>query len=180
MSRKDGMYCYYDWINPLKKVPPEDFKELIIAMLEYHRDGTPPPVFGDITGVVADFIFPQIERSKKYAQNGAKGGVVTQSKTIGLSNGSTNGSTLKHKTNTKTKTKTDTVSPHTPQGVQERFDRFWKEYPKKVGKQAALKAFLKIKPNEQLLQTMRMVWRCSDSLAGLHIMLGCRLSPQKL
>ena len=40
MSKKDGMYCYYDWVKPLKKVPAEDFKQLFIAMLEYHQNGT--------------------------------------------------------------------------------------------------------------------------------------------
>ena len=38
--------------------------------------------------------------------------------------------------------------------IQERFDRFWKIYPKKVGKGAALKSFKKIKPGEELTQKM--------------------------
>lgn len=35
-----------------------------------------------------------------------------------------------------------------------RFDRFWKVYPKKIGKGAAEKSFVKIKPTEELLQKM--------------------------
>lgn len=109
MARKNGMYFYYDWIPPMKKVPPEDFKRLIIAMLEYHKDGIEPPEFDGITGMAADFIFPQIERSKQYAENGSKGGKSTQGKIIASTNGSskglTNGSTLKHKHNTQTNTK---------------------------------------------------------------------------
>ena len=36
----------------------------------------------------------------------------------------------------------------------ERFDAFWKVYPKKVGKEDAKKSFLRIKPSEQLLAAM--------------------------
>lgn len=36
----------------------------------------------------------------------------------------------------------------------ERFEKFWSAYPKRVGKKAAQKAFIKIKPNEELLEKM--------------------------
>ena len=38
--------------------------------------------------------------------------------------------------------------------IAERFNTFWKAYPKKVGKGAAEKAFKKIKPSGDLLQSM--------------------------
>jgi len=38
--------------------------------------------------------------------------------------------------------------------IEERFEVFWKAYPKKKGKGEALKAFKKIAPSEELLQTM--------------------------
>lgn len=43
-------------------------------------------------------------------------------------------------------------TPLPPKG--ELFEVFWKAYPKKVGKDAAYKAFTKRKPDEQLTQTM--------------------------
>jgi len=43
-------------------------------------------------------------------------------------------------------------TPLPPKG--ELFDLFWKAYPKKVGKDAAYKAFAKRKPDEQLVKTM--------------------------
>ena len=39
-------------------------------------------------------------------------------------------------------------------GASERFDRFWKAYPKKVGKGAAEKAFAKYKPDDALVEQM--------------------------
>lgn len=38
--------------------------------------------------------------------------------------------------------------------LEERFERFWSAYPKKVGKGAAHKSFLKIRPSEPLLEKM--------------------------
>lgn len=58
--------------------------------------------------------------------------------------------------NTETETDTDTDSnntPHTPQRG-EAFEKFWTEYPKKVGKQAAYKAWSRLKPNKELTQAI--------------------------
>jgi hypothetical protein len=38
--------------------------------------------------------------------------------------------------------------------IAERFDEFWKAYPKKVGKEAARKAFTKIRPTAELFKVM--------------------------
>ena len=153
MSKKDGMYCYYDWIAPLKKVPTEDFKDLIIAMLEFSRDDTEPPEFEGEAGIVADFIFPQIARSKIYAENGAKGGKITQSESASAV-GSTNGSSLKHKHKQKTETETETITPLPPMGECAGFDAFWKVYPKKQNKKNAQKAWGKLNPDSELISVI--------------------------
>lgn len=44
--------------------------------------------------------------------------------------------------------------PSTPNGVLERFERFWKEYPRKVAKGTARKWFEKHKPSEDLVSKM--------------------------
>lgn len=51
-------------------------------------------------------------------------------------------------------------TPHTPQGVT--FDEFWKAYPKKVGKEAARKAFGKVKAPVESLLTAIERQKCSD------------------
>lgn len=47
-----------------------------------------------------------------------------------------------------------TNTPIPPKGADERFERFWKAYPKKVGKDAARRSFDKRKPTEELLGMM--------------------------
>ena len=163
MSKKDGMYCYYDWIAPLKKVPAEEFKALVIAMLEYSRDDTPPPEFEGGAGIIADFIFPQIARSKIYAANGARGGKISQSETASTV-GSTNGSSLKHKH--KQIHKTETQSPLPPPGESASFESFWSAYPKKQNKQSALKEWDKLKPDlslaERIIAAVERAKRSAD------------------
>lgn len=46
------------------------------------------------------------------------------------------------------------AADHSTTPVQERFERFWEAYPKKVGKKAAQAAFGKLKPNDELVKKM--------------------------
>lgn len=57
-------------------------------------------------------------------------------------------------TNTKTKTNTKNTPHNPPRGAEERFDRFWSAYPKKVAKPAARKAFDRLKPDDGLIGLM--------------------------
>ena len=53
------------------------------------------------------------------------------------------------------KTDANRKAPETDKGdLQKRFERFWEAYPKKRSKGQALKAWMKIKPDERLLATM--------------------------
>jgi uncharacterized protein YdaU (DUF1376 family) len=54
---------------------------------------------------------------------------------------------------TKTKNQKPSLSP-APAALDERFERFWKAYPKKTGKDAALASFKKRKPDDKLLNEM--------------------------
>ena len=47
-----------------------------------------------------------------------------------------------------------TNNPHTPTKWELRFEEFWQAYPNKSGKGAALKAFEKIKPDDDLFSAM--------------------------
>jgi hypothetical protein len=45
-------------------------------------------------------------------------------------------------------------TPQPPKGIEARFERFWKSYPRKVGKDAARKKFEQRKPDDVLLDDM--------------------------
>ena len=115
MSKKVAMPFYYDWATPLEDVPDKDFKRLVLSMVKYHRDGTPPPSFVPpdyevSTKMAAQFIFPQIDRAKTNADNGRKGGKATQSNDFGSTDGSTVGSSTNTNANTNTNTSTNTFT----------------------------------------------------------------------
>ena len=60
----------------------------------------------------------------------------------------------KNKNKNKNKSKSKNKSKEKVQEKEERFERFWRAYPRKVAKQVAMKAFEKIDPDEALLETM--------------------------
>lgn len=60
-----------------------------------------------------------------------------------------------YNTNIQTSKQTNTAPAAREGGVlSEYFDKFWSAYPKKTAKQSALKAFLKLNPDEELLNKM--------------------------
>lgn len=165
MGKKDGMYFYYDWIAPMKKIPAKMFKSFVISMLEYHKSGVKPPRFQGSAGLAADFIFPQIDRAKKFAALGSEGGKKSHEKNQNRADawidaqtdGQTDGSTHIHKHNTNTDTDTlnrDKNSDPPPSANDDRFERFWRAYPKKVGKGAAMRVFEKVCITDELLSGM--------------------------
>lgn len=174
-------------------VAPEDFKELVLAMIDFRLTGKEPPEFeNNLTQLAARFIFPQIERSRAFSEIGAKGGKATakvkkngaddnassegtsDASSEGVSNASSEGASnasSQDKTETRqdetrqdeTRRESNAPSRGKPQAeaetdggtdaeCEERFERFWKIYPRHVGKNAAREEFLKLSPSEELTE----------------------------
>lgn len=69
------MPFYYDWYQPFSTLSGEDFKRLILAMVQYHKDGTPPPEFEGSAWLIASFVFPQLEREKEAIKQRSEAGI---------------------------------------------------------------------------------------------------------
>ena len=70
-----------------------------------------------------------------------------------------------NKNKNKNKSKSKNKSKEKVQEKEERFERFWSAYPRKVAKQIAMRAFEKIDPDEALLETMIAAigkWKTTD------------------
>lgn len=65
MNNEKGILLFYDWFEALKCLKDEDLRKMLVAMIEYHRDNTPPPKFEGSAAIIASFIFPQIRRLKE-------------------------------------------------------------------------------------------------------------------
>ena len=73
MNTEKGMLLFYDWIEALKCLNSEDFKQMLLAMVEYHRDGTPPPEFeSEGAKMISHFVFPQLRRLRESIEGKAK------------------------------------------------------------------------------------------------------------
>lgn len=184
MANNKGFVFFYDWKKPLAKIPPKEFKELILAMIEYAESGTMPEEISPKAEIAADFVFSSIKRgtelSKKRSMAGKAGNATRwndeeSSQTIASYRKSSQTiandsdvidaesqaiATKQNKINTKQNKDNTILPPNPPQGGQgegardELFERFWEEYPKKVKRAEAEEAWKAIAPDEALLERM--------------------------
>lgn len=157
-----GFLFLYTWTEPFSKLPAEDFKRVFLAVLEYQRDGTPPPEMDGVADIVLDFITAAIDYRKettlKNRENAKKrwGG-----NTTAMPPQCDRNATALPKIRKEKIIKDNNNPPIIPpcgrierDYIGERFDEFWKAYPKKVGKEAARKAFVKLHPTAELFKVI--------------------------
>lgn len=73
MNKDKGFLFFYDWMPAFESLNPKDFKDMIIAMCNYQKDGTPPPEFSNKAKAIATFVFPHIDRRRHMSEIGKKG-----------------------------------------------------------------------------------------------------------
>lgn len=169
-----GFLILYEWLPALEVLPPEDFKALVMALIDRQRNETPFPSFDNqLTDIFARTFEPVIMRrlDGQRWQKTAKDPEPTAPPTLPPSStplpypptlppSVTKEKSREEKSREDKSRENKTAprsSPPTGSGVgvmDERFTAFWKAYPKKQGKKAAEKAFKKIKPSAALLETM--------------------------
>ena len=69
-----GMLFYYDWVLPFSMLDGEDFKKLVLGMVEYHQRGEKPKDLGREAYIISLLVMPQIDRMKENVSNGKRGG----------------------------------------------------------------------------------------------------------
>lgn len=58
---RPGIMLYFDILEPIRMLPDEDKGKLLVAMLEYGRDGIKPELDG-MLGIVWSFVQPKIDK----------------------------------------------------------------------------------------------------------------------
>ena len=181
-EEKKGFVFYYDYQQHLELLSDAERGKLLIALLEYGKNGTMPQLDGAAL-MAFSFIKAQKERDaakyaevcKKRSEAGKKGGrppktdaekeskksKQKQNKATESNEKQTETKKADTDTDTDTDTVTDTVTvinnppiipPKGTDAQERRFAEFWKTYPKKVGKAAALKSWKRIKPDAELFE----------------------------
>ena len=171
--------AYFDWIEQTAALSDAERGRLFIAILEYARSGLEPKLDGR-EGILFPVFRTTIDRDNKksasYSENGKKGGRGNKANNSDLKQNKANESkmpNIRHKTQDKDKDKVkdNSASP---------FESFWAAYPRKVGKQAAKKAFSKVSVPVKtliiichsilsiLLLVRVLLFQPSPTLAGCH------------
>ncbi len=78
-NTEKGVLIFSEWFEAMKKLNPNEFKKLMLAIYDFQMKGIEPPEFYGKTALVADMIFPYIRRrvaaaeaAKKASENRAK------------------------------------------------------------------------------------------------------------
>lgn len=164
MKKKEQIILETDALESMKPLSDAECGRLVRALLEYRRSGKAPELRGNermlfptFRAKVDDALKEQQEKSRKYRENIRKRWDKADTivyDCIPLNTTVYNGISEKRKSpHTPLKKKEiPPIVPHEPDA----FDAFWAEYPRKVSKVAARKAFAKADaPLEVLLAALR-------------------------
>lgn len=153
---------YYTWEEITSELPDEDFGKLVRAILIFSKNGKITQFDSSAVASIAyKFITDTIRRSQKNSEAGRKGMAVRWGNNA-VNNNDNNSVNNKPitinrniNTNTNISTNTNKDTPPTPsKSGSDRFDLFWRAYPKKIGKAYAKKCFDKLNPSAELTERM--------------------------
>ena len=155
---------YFDFDEKTDELSDIEKARLLLALYRYAKTGEKPSLAGNERFLFSTFkgdIDRDIAAYNTKVTNGNLGGRPAKEKPKETENNLTEPKeteTPKNKNKDKDK---DNTPPKSPQG----FDAWWAVYPKHEGKQNAIKAFTKIKPDAALLEKMISsvkVWKNSQ------------------
>lgn len=157
MARMSGFVFQDGYLERLAKLSDQEVGRMVRALAEYHATGKEPELTGR-ESVAFDFIKADIDKADKAYQAKCSNMKRTQLTAIdrnciqlpanGSNKNKNKNRNIKETPLTGSKEKTGAKAP------DRAFDTFWAVYPRKEGKQAARKAFAKLAPDDQLLNTM--------------------------
>lgn len=163
---RDSFVFYKSWEDAIALLPEADQTQAYRALVRYACSGEEPELEGTAR-IIFTMAQPIIDANNKRFEDGQRGGrpkkpVVSESKTTGLENENhrirnqkpnenenVNENVKDNEKETANETANETVKENEKEKQNTLFDRFWQAYPKKVGKEAARKAFSKLKPTEE-------------------------------
>lgn len=149
-----GFICHDDYLKKTDKLSDEQFGRLIRACIKYHSTGEIVEL-NDIEAMAFEFIKFDIDTAeKKYlmkCETNRKNRLNKLTDDNDRHQTSTNDNERERPTIRQYNTIKDNKKKNTNNPL---FDDFWKAYPRHVNKQAAMKAFEKVNPDEDLLKTI--------------------------
>lgn len=179
MADKKSFVLYTDYANQFEILSDEQAGKLIKAIFEYSENNVMPEFSDGMLIMAFSFIKDQLDRDsgkweetrKKRAEAGRKGGKQNKQNQANQANAYFDKQNEQNQANQAVNVNVDVndnvnvnnIPPISPKGdkpevkpekdsFSESFDDFWKAYPKKVSKTSALKAWNKLKPDDNLVR----------------------------
>lgn len=156
---RSHLKVYFNFEEDTTALNDSEKGSLLLAMVRYAKDGTESNLTGN-----ERFLFPvfkaqidrDIETYEVKVNNGSKGGRPKTEQNLKKPNKTENNLTESEKTETpKIEDRRKKIEDKKEKEIKEKeFDRFWSAYPRHENKPKAREAFMKIKPDEELLEKM--------------------------
>ena len=148
-----GQFTFYrSFYEAIKELGADEQAAAYNAICAYALDGIEPEITGAAKAVFL-LAKPNLDNARRKAENGKRGGEseANDKQTESKPEANDKQTESKKKNKIKNKNKSNMLFPPiSPQG----FDEFWAVYPKKVGKQAALKTWSRLKPDAELTKAI--------------------------
>lgn len=151
---------YSSFFNAISRIKKKAARaDAYDAICAYALRGIEPDLdtIDDTAAIAFEFAKPTLDASKRKAESGSKGGSSKQTEANGKQTASkTENSASKKKNKDKNKNKNKNKCYITREERDIAFDKFWAEYPRKVGKVDARKAFAKVEvPVDDLIAAVK-------------------------
>lgn len=152
---------YFDFDEKTDELTDNEKGRLLLAMLRYAMTAQKPVLTGNERFLFSAFkseIDRDIATYNAKIANGNLGGRPAMEKPNGTENNLTEPNETEHNLNAKKKNKEqevrNRVSKETQNAREEMFEQFWVIYPRHTNKKAALQAFLRVNPDDALMQVI--------------------------
>lgn len=160
---KEYIPLFLDFNDTTEDLSDEECGRLVRAIVDYANGNEPSGLITSGEKVAFKFLKGLVDRNAAISEKRSKARTgcnkeeeIETNDNKDYQNETNDNKTEQNESNstTKTKTETKTENKNQNQKTNDGFDRFWTVYPRHVSKQAAKKAFDKLNPDEELLQTM--------------------------
>lgn len=162
-----GFICHDDYLSKTAKLTDDEVGRLFRACMTYHATGEVLELSGR-ESVAFDFIRTDIDKAEAaykakcetnkhnrlQALLGSQQNDDGQRPLTNVDERQETATNVANNKNNNNKNKNNKEEKEERLAISERFVRFWKAYPRKVGKENALKAWMSLKPDEELLSVM--------------------------
>ena len=149
---KEYVPIFFDWLEVTQDLTPEEKGNLIDAVVAYASGQEYEHLLTGSVRIAFRFLKGQVDRNNAISDVRSKARKSNDNKPE--QNESNDNKTEENESNSTKEKEKEKENKNKKEKENSYFDQFWAVYPRKVSKETARKAFLKLNPDEDLLAVM--------------------------